>query len=100
MGRKLAKNVWVGETYYPAGSEPPKDAAEQITNPAAWGDNASDDGDDDEKPLSKLSKDELQAEVDRRNADRDDDAKIEVGGKGNKPDLVKALEADDTAQQG
>lgn len=40
MGRKLAKNVYVGETLYRADTEPPKEIAEQITNPAAWGDEA------------------------------------------------------------
>lgn len=38
MGRKLARNVYVGETFYRAGDEPPKEDAEQITNPVAWGD--------------------------------------------------------------
>lgn len=46
---------------------------------------------------SSKTKPELESEVESRNADRDDDAKIVVAGKGNKPDLVAALEADDAA---
>lgn len=37
MSRVLAHNVWVGETLCLAGSTPPKEIAEQITNPKAWG---------------------------------------------------------------
>jgi hypothetical protein len=36
--RKLASNVWVGGELYEAGSAPPKEVADQITNPKAWGD--------------------------------------------------------------
>jgi hypothetical protein len=36
--RKLARNVWVGGRFYEAGSTPPKEDADQITNPKAWGD--------------------------------------------------------------
>lgn len=35
--RSLAANVWVDGVLYPVGSTPPKDVADQITNPAAWG---------------------------------------------------------------
>lgn len=35
--RKLKANVWVGGKLYAADSTPPKDVADQITNPAAWG---------------------------------------------------------------
>lgn len=41
---------------------------------------------------------ELRAEIARRNTDRPEDARIVVGGRGNKPDLVAALEDDDQAQ--
>jgi hypothetical protein len=36
---------------------------------------------------------DLRAEIDKRNADREDDAKLST--QGNKPDLVATLEADD-----
>jgi hypothetical protein len=36
--RKLAQNVWVGGRFYEAGSTPPKEDADLITNPKAWGD--------------------------------------------------------------
>ncbi len=50
----------------------------------------SDDSDDDGYESQTVP--ELKAEVDRRN---DDGAEIEVGGNGNKADLIEALEADD-----
>lgn len=37
MARKLAVNVTVGDTTYEAGTTPPAEVAEQITNPKAWG---------------------------------------------------------------
>lgn len=37
-GKQLTKNIWVDGTLYEAGSTPPKDVAEQITNPKAWND--------------------------------------------------------------
>lgn len=45
-GRKLAANVWVGDPvqFFAAGSTPPKEYADQITNPNAWAD-AEDSGD-------------------------------------------------------
>lgn len=46
----------------------------------------------------QLLKGDLEAEVERRNAGRDDADKVVVKGNGNKPDLVKALKADDKAQ--
>ena len=36
MTRALAGNVWVDEVLYKAGTVPPKDVAERITNPKAW----------------------------------------------------------------
>lgn len=51
------------------------------------------DGPADDGGFGSMTKDELKAEIDARNADRDDDAKIVPDG-GNKPDLVAALEAD------
>lgn len=45
--RKLAANVWVGDpaVLYEAGSTPPKEHAELITNPKAWDDSDSADSD-------------------------------------------------------
>lgn len=108
MGRKLAMFTTVDGDTYPAGTEVPDDVAKQITNPKAWGETASvnqtDPGADPEANDwgSKSAKD-LQAEVDRRNDEREDDAAIVLNGTGKdgkvvKADLVAALEADDAAQ--
>lgn len=48
-GKKLAVNVTVGGETYPAGSTPPADVAEQITNPKAWGE----DSEEEPKPAAK-----------------------------------------------
>ena len=104
MARKLAKNVFVGETFYAAGSTPPKEDADQITNPAAWGDDvAGSDGGEDEGNALPSTVPGLEAEVEKRNADREDGDRIEVTGTGKdgkvlKKDLVAALEADDAAR--
>jgi hypothetical protein len=50
---------------------------------------------EDQRGYDALKVDELRAEVDRRNSDRDDDEKIEVAEPGNKPQLIAALNADD-----
>lgn len=44
MSKKLAANVTVGRETYPAGSTPPKEIADQIDNPKAWGDEPDSDG--------------------------------------------------------
>lgn len=36
MSRALAGNVWVDDVLYKAGTVPPKDVADRITNPKAW----------------------------------------------------------------
>lgn len=61
---------------------------------------SDEDGGDDEKfvPYAKRLKANLQAEVESRNEDRDDDDLIVVGGTGKVADLAAALEADDAAQ--
>lgn len=46
-------------------------------------------------PYAKQKKADLEAEVARRNAARDEDSQITVEGKGTVADLVAALEADD-----
>jgi len=57
----------------------------------------SDDEPDGQVAYSKQNVPDLEAEIERRNNDRADDDQIVVGGKGNKADLVAALEADDAA---
>lgn len=99
MARKLAANVYVGEDLYRAGTSPAKEIADQITNPKAWAGGASeseDSGDAGEKPMSKWTKDELVAEVEKRNVDREDDAKLPATG--TKAELLAALEADDASE--
>jgi hypothetical protein len=63
---------------------------------------AADSGDDGQGDggsdvYDQLKKADLQAEVDRRNAERDEDHQVVVEGKGNVPDLIEALRADDQA---
>lgn len=57
---------------------------------------------DESEGYEAFTKPDLEAEVDRRNATRDPDGEryIVVAGKGNKPDLVAALEADDALEAG
>lgn len=94
MGKQLAANVNLDGVLYEAGSTPPADIAEQITNPKAWGD--SDSGDD-ATAYSSMKKADLEAEVARRNEGRNEGDVIQVAGKGTVADLVTALEADDAA---
>lgn len=42
-GKALASNVYVGGDLYEAGSTPSKEIADQITNPNAWTESASED---------------------------------------------------------
>lgn len=49
---------------------------------------------------SEWTKAKLEAEVESRNEDRQDDELIEVDAPGNKAELIAALEADDAAQVG
>jgi hypothetical protein len=94
--RKLAAYVHVDGTVYGPGDDVPADVAKQITNPKAWGEGSDDDGDGDDGPSYKSMKvDELKAEIDQRNTDRDDDAKLST--EGNKADLVKVLTDDDAS---
>lgn len=65
MARKLAANVYVGETLYRAGTSPEKEIADQITNPKAWGEDEDGnalpdvdtdaDGDDAPAPAKKTA---------------------------------------------
>lgn len=119
MGRRLgsAGRVYVVDVdgvahSFDPGDEVPKWAAQQITNPKAWGEvdgvdaaepEAAPTGDGDAsgdavKPYPKWKKDDLQAEVTRRNEGRDEDDLIVVEGKGTVADLAAGLEGDDVAQ--
>lgn len=104
-GRKLAVNTTViddegrGHTYA-AGEVVPAEVAKRITNPKAWGSGAGEDEADPESSGSGnsyagLKVDELKAEIESRNVDREDDAKLSTEGK--KADLIAVLEADDQA---
>lgn len=80
--RKLNKTVVAGGVVYPAGTAATPEIESAITNPDHW------DGEAEEaKSYSDWSKADLEAEVTKRG--------IEVEGKGNKPDLIAALKADD-----
>lgn len=125
MGRRLGGEgrVYVydevGEVhYFNPGDDVPAWAAKQITNPDAWK-TADDDTEpvdaDDQTPddpdadstdggdeygvdYDAMKVDQLKELIDQRNEGRDEDDLIEVEGKGNKPDLIAALQADDAAQ--
>lgn len=65
------------------------------------GPSADEDDDDEDEPLDapydQYTKAQLYAEVERRNADREDDEKIVVEAPGNKAEYVDALNEDDEA---
>ena len=95
MSRKLAANVWVGEEFFAAGSTPPKDVAEQITNPKAWGDSADAGDESGASQYGDMKVADIKAEIEKRNEGRDDADLLSTDGK--KDDLVAVLEADDAA---
>lgn len=112
MSKKLVYYVHVEDdqgtphTFGPDDSVPVW-AAKKITNPSAWAhgdDTAStpdpdpDEPDESEDPYKGLLKADLEAEVEKRNEDRDTDDEIAVGGTGKVADLLEALRADDAAQ--
>lgn len=78
------------------GQEVPEWARELVHADDLEGGDAADDSSAGVDYESK-TKPELQAEIDKRNEGREDDAKIVADAPGNKPDLVKALAADDAA---
>lgn len=95
-GRTLAVNTTAVDedgrmVTFMAGTTVSAKVAEGITNPKAWG-----DGDESSEPkaVADMGKAELQAEVDRRNAERPEAEAVQVEGKGTVADLRKALEAD------
>lgn len=104
-GRELAVNVTVVDdegrgTTYMAGTKVSTEVAKLITNKKVWAtDEADDEAADDKKSTpslyAKFKVEDLHAEIEKRNAGREDDAKLSTAG--NKPDLIAALEADDEA---
>jgi hypothetical protein len=50
VSRRLKASVVVGSVVHEAGSEPPDDVADQITNPDAWEDQADDEAAGSEPP--------------------------------------------------
>lgn len=105
MSRRIAEGVgtvWVrpekgGIEMVPfaEGDEVPDWAAKQMGDHCFTGVGDDDQVGDQQVPYSKWKKDDLQAEVARRNEGREDADLIEVEAPGNKPELVAALEADD-----
>ncbi|MGH1563038.1 hypothetical protein [Mumia sp. DW29H23] len=97
---KLATYVQVGDRVFAAGDVPPREYAEQITNPKAWVDGVVPGFDSDDEPgYASLTKAKLQEEIDLRNADREEGDQIVVEGT-NKDALVGALVADDARTAG
>lgn len=118
MSKKLAATVHIDGTVYKAGTTVDADVAKKITNPKAWGESSAsegaksepqsepqsgsdpqsgsaDGGTSDDSKYASMSKAELEAEVAKRNEGRDEADQIAVEGRGNKPDLLAALKADD-----
>lgn len=91
--KKLSANTTIGNMTYPADSVPPKEIAKQITNPKAWGGSLPEFEADSAYSSMKVA--DLKAEIEKRNADREDDAKL--SDEGNKAALIAVLDADDAA---
>lgn len=86
--------VVIGDRHFDRGAEVPDDLAEAILNPKLVR-TKSEPADDSKGP----SKADLEAEIAKRNEGRDEADLIKPEGKGNKPDLVAALAADDARAQ-
>ena len=103
----LVSAVWVlpesgsGEkvAFGPADTEIPAWALEQMGDHCFVDGQRPDASGDTQGSYKGWKKAELEAEVDKRNEDREGDDLIEVDGKGTVADLVAALEADDAASQ-
>lgn len=100
--RRLNRRVLSGGVFYPAGQESTPELEVAVSDPTYWDDDADPAAPEpaptvEVKDYEKWHVPQLEAEVEKRNADRDPDgdAYIVVGGKGNKPDLITALQADD-----
>lgn len=97
MARKLKAYVHVDGQVYGPGDEPPAKIAAQITNPDAWADGGKAEPEAAD-PYKGVSAAKLKAEIEKRNADREDDAKLST--EGDRADLVAVLVADDAADNG
>ena len=96
MANTLVTYVHIAGAVYGPGDKVPADVAKRITNPAAWGGKPAEADEADEGSYSDMKVADLRAEVESRNADRDEAAKISA--KRNKAVLVSALESDDKAK--
>lgn len=95
MTARLSKTVVVGGVIYPAGGTVPDDVAKAITAPGVWAEGAEPHAAVESEGYSSKTADDLRDEIAKRNEGRTEDELIVPGGKGNKPDLVAALIADD-----
>lgn len=64
-GKKLARNVYVGGNVYAAGSTPPKEIADQITNEKAWAEKV-----DDRTPAQKVMDEKVAKASDSAKSDK------------------------------
>lgn len=93
--------TYANETEKPSLTDEEAEAAEAQSEPSeVWGDDEREESADDDEGYESKSVAELEEEVERRNASRDEDDKIVVNGTGAngnvvKADLVSALENDD-----
>lgn len=100
MSRVLSRTVIVGGVIYPVGATVPGDVAEGITATGVWADG---DQPTDPEPApapvgyAALTVKDLEAEIDKRNEDRDPEGEAYLSKDGKKADLVAVLEADDQA---
>lgn len=92
--RRLAQTLMVGGVVYPVGTAE-GDITDEVRSKGVW-DVADEDSND--SGYESLTKAELTAEIEKRNAARDPDGEAYLSTQGNKPDLIAALEADDRAQ--
>lgn len=96
--RRLTQTVLAGGVVYPVGTAE-KDIPVKVTLDGVWDTQAAEDPDDEPgSGYEALTKAELVAEIEKRNADRDPAGEAYLSVTGNKPDLIAALEADDQAQ--
>ena len=97
--RQLNESVVAGGVVYPAGTAATPELEELI--PGSFWVGVADPASLDDAPVAYLDwkKAQLEAELEKRNADRDPDgdAYIHVEPPGNKPELAAALEADDAS---
>lgn len=100
MGRALKAGVFVDGSFHPAGSEPPKAVAEQITNPKAWGKSVKDDpAPSTPAPAGDFPEGEPSEEWTGKQLDAYAASKsVDLGAAKNKADKVAAIKAAAQAQ--